>query len=89
MMDGGFQFGNAFTAVGADDIDMFGIDAGINQQIAAALDVTVTQIGFGDHPNRGDVIGVDKVGWYGILGIDTGINQDYQPGIHGNIDGLT
>jgi len=31
MMNGGFQFRDAFTGIGADYIDVFGIDAGIDQ----------------------------------------------------------
>lgn len=89
MMDGGFQFGDAFAGIGADHIDVFGIDTGIDQQIAATLDIAFTQIRFGDHPDGGDVIGVNEVRRYGILRIDAGIDQDHQSGIHGDIDGLT
>lgn len=89
MMDGGFQFGDAFAGIGADHIDVFGIDAGIDQQISAALNIAFTQISFGDHPNGGDVIGMYKVRRHGILRIDAGIDQDHQSGIHGDIDGLT
>ncbi len=89
MMNGGFQFRDAFTGIGADYIDVFGIDTGIDQQIPTPLNIAFRQIGFGDHANGGDVVGMDKIGREGVLGVHTRTDQNHQPGIHGNINGLT
>lgn len=56
MMDGGFQFFNAFAGVGTDFINMFSINSGINEQIPTALNITIGEISFADHPKGGNII---------------------------------